>query len=67
MLRFVRSVGGWPGKVVIVACEPAEVEAMGLELSEPVRAAVERAVEVVLETAAELQTEAAYAEPEGDA
>jgi hypothetical protein len=37
---------------------------MGLELSEPVRAAVDRAVELVLSTAAELQTEAAYAEPE---
>jgi hydrogenase maturation protease len=66
VLRFVRSVGGWPGKVVVVACEPAEVEEMGLELSEPVRAAVERAVEVVLQTVAELQTEAAYAEPAGE-
>jgi hydrogenase maturation protease len=65
VLRFVRSVGGWPGKVVIVACEPAEVEEMGLELTEPVRAAVDRAVELVLATVAELQTDAAYAEPEG--
>ena len=64
VLRFVRSVGGWPGRVVVVACEPAEVEEMGLELSEPVRAAVDRAVELVLTQAAELQTEAAYAEPE---
>jgi hydrogenase maturation protease len=64
VLRFVRSVGGWPGRVVVVACEPAEVEEMGLELSEPVRAAVDRAVELVLAQAAELQTEAAYAEPE---
>jgi hydrogenase maturation protease len=64
VLRFVRAVGGWPGRVVVVACEPTDVEAMGLELSEPVRAAVDRAVELVLSTAAELQTEAAYAEPE---
>jgi hydrogenase maturation protease len=64
VLRFVRAVGGWPGRVVVVACEPADVDAMGLELSEPVRAAVDRAVELVLSTAAELQTEAAYAEPE---
>ena len=33
VLRFVKSVGGWPGKVVIVACEPASVETMGMELS----------------------------------
>ena len=26
VLRFVKSVGGWPGKVVIVACEPTAVE-----------------------------------------
>jgi hydrogenase maturation protease len=24
VLRFVRAVGGWPGKVVVIACEPAE-------------------------------------------
>lgn len=64
VLRFVRSTGGWPGKVVVVACEPAEVEEMGLTLSEPVKAAVDRAVELVLTTVAELQTDAAYAEPE---
>ena len=23
VLRFVKTVGGWPGKVVVVACEPA--------------------------------------------
>jgi hypothetical protein len=23
VLRFVRAVGGWPGKVVVIACEPA--------------------------------------------
>src|SRR4051794_22357868 len=63
VLRFVRGVGGWPGRVVVVACEPAEVEEMGLELSEPVRAAVDRAVELVLTTVADLQTEAAYADP----
>ena len=33
VLRFVKTVGGWPGKVVVVACEPADVEEMGLELS----------------------------------
>jgi hydrogenase maturation protease len=49
VLRFVKAVHGWPGKVVVVACEPAEVDAMGIELSEPVQAAVEGAVAVVLE------------------
>ena len=62
VLRFVKSVGGWPGKVVIVACEPAGVEAMGMELSEDVAAAVERAVDTVLEQVAELQSNAAYEE-----
>jgi hydrogenase maturation protease len=63
VLRFVRTVGGWPGKVVVVACEPARdgTGEMGLELSPEVAAAVERAAELVLETIAELQTDAAYA------
>jgi hydrogenase maturation protease len=56
VLRFVRSIGAWPGRVVVVACEPAEVEEMGFGLSADVGAAVERAVELVLETAAELSS-----------
>ena len=48
VLRFVKSLGAWPGKVVIVACEPAEVEEMGLGLSDDVAGAVDRAVELVL-------------------
>jgi hydrogenase maturation protease len=50
VLRFVRAVGGWPGKVIVIACEPAEVEEMGLGLSEQVGAAVDRAVELVEST-----------------
>ena len=42
----------WPGKVVVIACEPAEVEEMGFGLSPQVEAAVERAVELVVETVA---------------
>ena len=34
VLRFVKSVGAWPGRVVVIACEPAEVEEMGWGLSE---------------------------------
>ena len=61
VLRFVRATGGWPGKVQIVACEPAAVEEMGLGLSPAVEQAVENAVDLVAETVAELQSDEAYA------
>jgi hydrogenase maturation protease len=60
VLRFVKSVGGWPGKVVIVACEPSAVGEMGMELSESVAASVGRAVDAVLEQVAGLQSDRAY-------
>ena len=60
MLRFVRAIGGWPGRVQVIACEPAIVEDVGLGLTAPVEAAVERAIALVLETIAELRTDAAY-------
>ena len=60
VLRFVRAVGGWPGKVVVVACEPAAGERIGMELSEEVAGAVGRAVETVLEQIAELGRDEAY-------
>ena len=44
----------------VIACEPAVVEDVGLGLTPPVEAAVERAIELVLETIAELRTDAAY-------
>ena len=50
VLRFVRAVGGWPGKVIVIACEPAEVEEMGLGLTDQVRAAVDGAVQLVEST-----------------
>jgi hydrogenase maturation protease len=56
VLRFVKAVGGWPGKVVVVACEPAEVEELGIGLSAAVASAIEKAVEVVEEQIGELQT-----------
>ena len=59
VLRFVKTLGAWPGKVVVVACEPAVVEEMGFGLSAEVEGAVDRAVEVVLDTARELIAEAA--------
>jgi hydrogenase maturation protease len=56
VLRFVKYVGGWPGKVVVVACEPESVEDVGFGLSDTVSNAVERAVQVVLQTVEELRS-----------
>ena len=61
VLRFVKAVGGWPGKVVVVACEPEVVEEVGLGLTEHVAEAVGRAVTLIMETIAELLTDEAYA------
>ena len=61
VLRFVKTVGGWPGKVIVVACEPAAVEEMGLELSPEVEAAIERAGALIREQIAELQGDETYA------
>ncbi|MGH2927114.1 MAG: hydrogenase maturation protease [Solirubrobacteraceae bacterium] len=55
VLRFVRGAGAWPGRVVVIACEPAVVEEAGWGLSTEVAAAVERAVGLVLETVGELR------------
>lgn len=55
VLRFIKYVGGWPGSVYVVACEPQAVEDVGLGLSEPVRGAVDLAVNVVLDTVRELR------------
>ena len=54
VLRFVKYVGGWPGRVFVIACEPEDVEDVGIGLSAAVGGAVARAVDVVLETIAEL-------------
>jgi hydrogenase maturation protease len=62
VLRFVKAVGGWPGKVVVIACEPTSVGEMGWGLSEAVEGAVDRAVELVLKTVEELRSDAAYAD-----
>ncbi len=61
VLRFVSVLGGWPGKVVVIACEPGEVDEPGYGLTAEVEAAVATATELVLETVAELQTDEAYA------
>jgi hydrogenase maturation protease len=58
VLRFVKAVGGWPGKVIVVACEPLEIEDFGLGLSGPISAAVDQAVDLVLTTIAGLRGDA---------
>ncbi len=60
VLRFVKSIGAWPGKVIVIACEPAQVEEMGWGLSEQVEDAVQRAVGLVVEKIDELRTDAAH-------
>lgn len=54
VLRFVKTVGATPGRVAIVACEPGEVEEMGIGLTPEVEAAAERATGMVLETVQEM-------------
>ncbi len=57
VLRFVKSIGAWPGRVIVVACEPGEVEDVGWGLTEEVERAVQRAVDLVLDTVGELRGE----------
>jgi hydrogenase maturation protease len=47
VLRFVKSIGSWPAKVFIVACEPETVEDFEIGLSEPVNKAIDTAIEMV--------------------
>jgi hydrogenase maturation protease len=61
VLRFVKSLGAWPGKVMVIACEPGQVEDMGFGLTEEVASAIDAAVALVLETIEELRSDAAYA------
>jgi hydrogenase maturation protease len=60
VLRFVHMIGAWPGRVVIVACEPSDLDAAGFGLSDAVAATIDPAVELVLSTVQELRTDAAY-------
>jgi hydrogenase maturation protease len=57
VLRFVKAVGGWPGRVFVVACEPEVVDDVGFGLSDAVSGALSRAADVVLDTVAELQAQ----------
>jgi hydrogenase maturation protease len=60
MLRFVGAIGGFSGRVVVIGCEPGEVDDVGLGLTPAVEGAVERALALVIETVEELRTDAAY-------
>jgi len=60
VLRFVNAVGGFSGKVVVVACEPGPIDELAVGLSDAVEAAIEKAIGVVMEQLAELQSDAAY-------
>src|SRR5947199_10229646 len=64
VLRFVKSIGAWPGRVVVIACEPAEVEEMGWGLSDSVKDAIEQACGLVLEIVEELRAGAGLAPAE---
>ena len=48
LFAMLATMGGRPGRSLLVACEPADVSA-GMELSEPVRAALPHAVRAVEE------------------
>ena len=61
VLRFLKAAGAWPGRVVVVACEPGEIEQMGWGLTAEVGAAVDRAVDLVAETIDELRASAVLA------
>jgi hydrogenase maturation protease len=60
VLRFVAAIGGFSGRVVVIGCEPGEVDDVGVGLTPAIEGAVERALEVVSETLQELRTDAAY-------
>jgi hydrogenase maturation protease len=57
VLRFVKSIGSWPGKVIIVACEPEAVGDFEIGLSAPVMAAIDKAIEMVEDIVNDIYTE----------
>jgi hydrogenase maturation protease len=55
VLRFVKSIGAWPGRVIVIACEPGEIEELGFGLTDAVQDAVGRAIALVTATVDELR------------
>ncbi|MGZ4049011.1 MAG: hydrogenase maturation protease [Bacteroidia bacterium] len=47
VLRFVKSIGSWPAKVFIVACEPETADDFEIGLSLAVSTAIDTAIEMV--------------------
>jgi hydrogenase maturation protease len=60
VLRFVAAIGGFSGRVVVIGCEPGEVDEVGVSMTPAIEGAIDRALEVVAETLEELRTDAAY-------
>ncbi|MDQ6843721.1 MAG: hydrogenase maturation protease [Bacteroidota bacterium] len=58
ILRFVKGIGAWPAKVLIVACEPSTVEDFEIGLTDPVNEAVDRAVEIIDDLLKDIYSEA---------
>lgn len=56
IFAMLATMGGHPGRSLLVACEPADVSA-GMGLSEPVRAALPHAVRAVEEILGQLEIE----------
>jgi hydrogenase maturation protease len=56
VLRFVKSIGAWPGKVSIVACEPQSTDDFQIGLSESVNSAIDKAIEMVDEIIQQIYT-----------
>ena len=56
VLRFVKSIGAWPGRVLVIACEPGRRRASSASASRSRwRPPSSRAVELVVETVEELR------------
>jgi len=56
VLRFVKSIGAWPGKVSIIACEPQTTDDFAMGLSEAVNTAIDSAIEMVDEIIQQIYT-----------
>ncbi len=57
VLRFVKSIGSWPAKVLIIACEQETVDDFEIGLSDSVNASVDKAIEMVDEIIKEIYSE----------
>ncbi len=57
VLRFVKAIGSWPGKVLIVACEPENVDDFEIGLSDQVTASIDKAIDLVDEIINEIYSD----------